>query len=181
MTLQLEDNIWCFKIVIAGEASVGKTTLVNQYIAGKFTSEYKATIGVDIFTKEVAIEKDNEEVTVKLLVWDIAGQALFRGFRKRFFTNAQSGLLVYDLTLPSSLTRLSSWMKDINDVIQNPIPVILIGNKMDLEELITVSSEDVTSFNEKYPNIVASYNTSALTGENVEKTFATIISHLIGN
>ncbi|MFX0124380.1 MAG: Rab family GTPase [Candidatus Hodarchaeota archaeon] len=179
MTIQIEDDVWCFKIIVAGEASVGKTTLINQYIAGKFTAEYKATIGVDIFTKEVTMDKGNKDHIVKLLVWDVAGQTLFRGFRKKFFTNSRAGFLVFDLTVPNSLDRLHSWIKDIHDAVSDPIPLFLIGNKLDLEKLITVSSEDVTSFLDQYPNIVTNFNTSALSGENVEKAFLSLISHLI--
>ncbi|MFX1516860.1 MAG: Rab family GTPase [Promethearchaeota archaeon] len=179
MTFSIEDDIWCFKIIIAGEASVGKTTLINQYIAGKFTSEYKATIGVDIFTKEVTTKKDGKDNIVKLLVWDVAGQTLFRNFRKRFFSNARGGFLVFDLTVPNSLDRLHSWISDIQDAVSEEIPLILIGNKLDLEEIITVSSEEVTSFLDHYPNIVTNFNTSALNGENVEIAFHSLIDSLI--
>ncbi len=179
MTIQIEDDVWCFKIIIAGEASVGKTTLINQYIAGKFSTEYKATIGVDIFTKEVTMTKDDKDHSVKLLVWDVAGQMLFRNFRKKFFTNSQGGFLVFDLTVPNSLDRLHSWIEDIYEAVSDPIPLFLIGNKLDLEELIAVSPEEVTSFLDQHPNIVTNFNTSALSGENVENAFLNLISRLI--
>ena len=179
MTVSVEDDIWCFKIVIAGEASVGKTTLINQYIAGRFTSEYKATIGVDIFTKEVTMKKNGKDHIVKLLVWDVAGQTLFRNFRKRFFSNSRAGFLVFDLTVPNSLDRLHSWIKDIHEAVSDPIPLFLIGNKLDLEDLIAVSPEEVTSFLDQHPNIVTNFNTSAFSGENVEKAFLSLISSLI--
>ena len=179
MTFEVEDDIWCFKIIIAGEASVGKTTLINQYIAGKFTSEYKATIGVDIFTKEVTMTKDNKEHIVKLLVWDVAGQTLFRNFRKRFFSNSRGGFLVFDLTVPNSLDRLHTWLEDIHDAVSDDIPLFLIGNKLDLEDLIAVSPVEVTTFLDQYPNIVSNFNTSALNGENVEAAFHSLINRLI--
>jgi small GTP-binding protein len=179
MTFQIENDIWCFKIILAGEASVGKTTLINQYIAGKFSSEYKATIGVDIFTKEVTLKKDNKDHLVKLLVWDIAGQTLFRNFRRRFFTNSRGGFLVFDLTVPNSLDRLHSWIEDIHEAVSDEIPLFLIGNKLDLEDLIAVSPDEVTSFLNQHPNIVTNFNISALNGENVEKAFLGLLSRLI--
>lgn len=179
MTFEIEDDIWCFKIIIAGEASVGKTTLINQYIAGKFTSEYKATIGVDIFTKEVTMKKDNKDHLIKLLVWDVAGQTLFRNFRKRFFANSRGAFLVFDLTVPNSLDRLHSWIDDINEAVNDEIPLFLIGNKKDLEELIAVSPEEVNSFLNQHPDIVTNFTTSALSGENVETAFLNLISRLI--
>ena len=179
MTFSIDDDTWCFKIVIAGEASVGKTTLINQYIAGKFTSEYKATIGVDIFTKEVTMKKNSKDHIVKLLVWDVAGQTLFRNFRKRFFSNARGGFLVFDLTVPRSLDSLHSWISDIHEAVSKDIPLFLIGNKLDLGELIAVSPEEVTSFLDQYPNILTNFNISALNGENVELAFHSLINSLI--
>ncbi|MFW9903432.1 MAG: Rab family GTPase [Candidatus Thorarchaeota archaeon] len=179
MTFQVEDDTWCFKVIIAGEASVGKTTLINQYIAGKFTSEYKATIGVDIFTKEVTMKKDGKDHIVKLLVWDVAGQTLFRNFRKKFFSNSRGGFLVFDLTVPNSLDRLHLWIEDIYAAASDDIPLFLIGNKLDLEELIAISTKEVTAFLDQYPNIVSNFNTSALNGENVEIAFHSLITHLI--
>ncbi len=178
MTIELENDVWCFKIIVAGEASVGKTTLVNRYIAGKFTSEYKATIGVDIFTREVTFQKKNDNFRVKLLVWDIAGQSLFRAFRKKFFENARSALLVFDLTAPNSLNQLNSWIKDIHEVTGD-VPLILIGNKSDLKELIEVKPEEISIFIDQHPNVVLNFNTSALTGKNVEAAFLGLISQII--
>ena len=178
MPIRIEDDVWVFKVIIVGEASVGKTTLVNRYIAGTYTSEYKATLGVDIFTKEITIKKENKDLFVRLLVWDIAGQSLFRAFRKKFFVNARSALLVFDLTIPNSLTQLHSWIDDINNVT-GKIPLILIGNKLDLKELIAVSPNDVDAFLDQHPKVVKNFNTSALTGENVEATFLSLISQLL--
>ncbi|MFX1286522.1 MAG: Rab family GTPase [Promethearchaeota archaeon] len=177
MSIELEDDVWCFKIVIAGEASVGKTTLVNRYIADKFTSEYKATIGVDIFTRDVILQKD-DNLHVRLLVWDIAGQSLFRGFRRKFFENARSALLVFDLTAPRTLNLLDIWIKDILEVAGD-VPLILIGNKSDLEELIEFEPEEISNFIDQHSNIVLNYNTSALSGENVEAAFLGLISQLM--
>lgn len=179
MAIHVVNGVWKVKVIMAGEASVGKTTLVNRYIAGTFSSEYKATIGVNIFSRDITIKKDNMSLRVKLTVWDVAGQTLFRDFSKKFFVNSRCGVLVFDLTMPSSLTNLHSWIHDIHEATGNSIPLILIGNKMDLNDLIAVTPEEVATFLEQHPSIVANFNTSAKTGQNVKTTFLNLISRLI--
>lgn len=179
MAIRIEDDVWQYKVIVAGEASVGKTTLVNRYISGAFTSEYKATIGANIFTRKIITKKDNKDLNVTLHLFDVAGQALFRDFRKRFFIDSRSGFLVFDLTTPSSLTRLHTWLDDIREVTGRTIPLILIGNKVDLEELITVTPEELATFLEQHPNIIANFNTSAKTGVNVENAFNELVSRML--
>jgi small GTP-binding protein len=164
-----------YKVVLAGDEMVGKTTLINRFITGSFKKEYKATIGVDIFTKRLSV-MDQE---VNLQIWDIAGQTTFRKFRERFFAGSKGALLVYDLTMPKTLDNLhSSWISDIQ-TITGEIPLVLIGNKVDLNDLIVVTPEETASFLELHPNIASHYNTSALTGENVERSFHELVSSIL--
>ncbi|MCK5614294.1 GTP-binding protein, partial [Candidatus Pacearchaeota archaeon] len=114
-----------YKIILAGDGAVGKTSLINRFVTGAFAGDYKATIGVAIASKSLVV-KDQE---VSLQIWDIAGQTLFREFRKKFYLRAQGALLVFDLTVPKSLDNLHlSWIKDIHQ-ITGEIPSVLIGNK----------------------------------------------------
>ncbi len=163
-----------FKIIIAGEGAVGKTTLINRFVTGSFTDDYKATIGVAIFSKYVELVDMND---VYLQIWDIAGQAMFRTFRSRFFASSRGALLVYDLTITQTLDSLHNWIADITQVTGN-IPMILIGNKSDLAQMIAISDDEVTNFLAQHPNITNHYFTSALTGENVEKAFANLAAKL---
>jgi Ras-related protein Rab-1A len=135
---------------------------------------YKATIGVDIFTKEIIFNTEN----VTLQIWDVAGQTSFRKFRQRFFSGSHGVLLVFDLTIPDSLNNIQlSWIKDIQE-IAGAIPLVLIGNKVDLTELLAVSSEKITKFLDHNNNILDYYNTSALTGENVERAFRRLMEFI---
>jgi small GTP-binding protein len=173
MTTEIDNDIWKFKIILAGAGAVGKTTLMNRFVRGSFASEYKATIGVDILTKEITYNDQNKNQLIKLQIWDIAGQELFRSFRKRFFSNARGVLLVFDLTVIQTLSELSSWVSDIYE-IAGKIPIVLIGNKVDLQELCVISSESIESFQTAH-NITSYYPTSALTGKNVDNAFHTLI------
>ncbi|UCG03730.1 MAG: GTP-binding protein [Candidatus Heimdallarchaeota archaeon] len=156
-----------YKIVLAGDIGVGKTSLINRFVTGIFTDDYKPTIGVNIYIKELFI--DNSEVNLQ--IWDVAGQTSFRQFRQRFFCGAQGAFIVFDLTVPKSLENLHvSWIEDIQNNA-GEIPLILIGNKVDLKESITVSRQDITDFLIQHSNVEDHFITSALTGENVENAF----------
>ena len=163
-----------FKIILAGDGAVGKTSLINRFVTGSFTGDYKATIGVAISSKQVIAEDDE----VNLQIWDIAGQTLFRQFRKKFYTKAKGALLVFDLTVPKSLDNLRAWIEDIQE-ITGEIPFVLIGNKADLTELRAVSPEEINEFFKGQSKIAAYFNTSALTGTNVENAFIGLVTQIV--
>ncbi|MFX0016797.1 MAG: Rab family GTPase [Promethearchaeota archaeon] len=161
-----------YKIILAGDEGVGKTSLVNRFVHGFLAGEYKATIGVDLYTKQVFV--GNSEVNLQ--IWDVAGQTSFRQFRQRFFSGARGAFLVFDLTVPKSLDNLhTSWIEDLQN-IAGDIPVILIGNKIDLRELVAVSHQDINYFLTHHSNVEEHFITSALTGENVENAFLKLTS-----
>jgi small GTP-binding protein len=161
-----EESQYKFKIILAGEGAVGKTTLINRFVHGQFKSDYKATIGVAITSKRLI--QDQQDISLQ--IWDIAGQTLFRSIRTKFFSNARGALLVYDITIQETLESLHGWIKDIESVTGR-IPFVLIGNKSDLSELRTVLPKQVDSFRE-FETISHHYDTSALTGDNVEAAFS---------
>jgi small GTP-binding protein len=163
-----------YKIVLAGDEGVGKTSLINRFVKGYFTGDYKATIGVNIYTKQLFV--DNHEANLQ--IWDVAGQTSFRQFRQRFFSGTRGAFLVFDLTLPESLDNLhTSWIEDLQN-IAGEIPLVLIGNKVDLRESVAVSHQKVKNFLIQHSNVGEHFITSALTGENVENAFHNLTSLL---
>ena len=171
----MSDDNFKYKVILAGEGAVGKTTLINRFVTGSFNTDYKATIGVAIFSKLLQF---NDNI-ISLQIWDLAGQQLFRKFRTRFFANAKGALLVFDLTVPSTLDRLDNWIEDIKEVTDK-IPFILIGNKVDLTELQSITQEDISNFLANHvDDITIHYLTSALTGENVEQAFLDLVTNMI--
>jgi small GTP-binding protein len=172
MSTSFENNYWKFKVILAGEAGVGKTTLVTRYISGGFSGEYRATIGCYVFTKK--FEEDN----IELQIWDIAGQILFRDYRKKFFVNSHGVFLVFDQTVPSSLEKLDFWISDIQEVSKGPLFFILIGNKKDLNELQAINPSEIETFLTKHDSIISYSSTSAKTGENVDSVFFDLFNKL---
>jgi len=152
-------------MLLLGDAAVGKTSLIKQYIKGSFAKDYKMTIGTDIFTKDVI----TDEHTITLSIWDIAGQDRFKFFRQSFYRGASGAMVVFDLTrYPTFNPNVVNWLKELWN-FTGRIPVVLIGNKVDLEDLRNVKQADVQEFADKIP--CKYIETSAKTGTQVNEAF----------
>jgi small GTP-binding protein len=153
------------KVVIAGDGNVGKTSLVRRYCEGKFEASRVATIGVDFQTKVVELPGGS----VKLSIWDMAGQDRFRVVRGGFYRGSLATALVYDVTDPLSIANLEKWYQEIFGITPGQ-RFIVVGNKIDLERV--EQTEAALTFAEKIaaPNL----ETSALTGEGVADMFTTL-------
>ncbi len=168
-------NYFKFKVVLAGAAAVGKTSLLHRFIHGKFAGDYMATIGVDFLTKDLEIE-DNQ---VKLTIWDLAGQKSFKFMRKSFYTGAKGVLLIFDLTSKESFGEIGTWYNEMIEIIRKPIPFLLIGNKVDLIEEKGREVEIKTAENYAKLNNSTYIETSAKTGEAVEDAFLELTKKMI--
>jgi len=158
-----------YKLVTLGEAAVGKTSLVNKYVTGKFDRDYRRTLGIDISTYDAKI--DNQ--LFKLLIWDLAGQDIFRDLRTRYCQGASGGILVFDLTRPQTLETIPRWVEAFREAVgPNPL-LILLGNKADLEKNRKVTSEQGTKI-AKQLGLFQYNETSAKTGHHVTVAFNTL-------
>jgi small GTP-binding protein len=133
------------KICAAGSFQVGKTSLIRRYAEDKFSVNYIPTIGVDVTVKRVTI--DNQEV--KMLLWDTAGQEVFGRIRPMYFEGAFGCIIVYDITRRESFADLDRWIAEFRSVCKNA-PIAIIGNKIDLEDVRDVSTEEGKKFAESY-------------------------------
>ncbi len=168
---------WAIKLTVLGDQAVGKTSLIDKYITNSFNQNYQPTLGVNIVTKDIRIQEDNSEI--RLLLWDIAGQDKYELTRQMFFQGCAGTLLVYDMTRYSTFQRIASkWLEDFKNYGRLDGVYLLIGNKSDLKDSIKVSSEEGKLFSKKI-EAVEFIETSAKYGENVEKAFKTIVSHVL--
>ncbi|GMH69755.1 hypothetical protein TL16_g05233 [Triparma laevis f. inornata] len=103
------------KIIILGDSGVGKTSLMNQYVSKRFTSQYKATIGADFLTKEIMVD----DKLVTLQIWDTAGQERFQSLGVAFYRGADACMLTYDITNPKSFDSLDSWRQEFLVQVRN--------------------------------------------------------------
>ena len=131
----------CLKVIMVGDSGVGKTSLLDRFIRGEYSEQYKATIGSDFLTKEMKIG----EKTITLQLWDTAGQERFRGLGSAFYRGADGCIIVYDVASRKSFDNIPIWREEflnhgqVEDIAHFPISVI--GNKIDLGERCATSEE----------------------------------------
>ena len=146
-----------------------------------FQSSYLATIGADFAFKEF----NYEDKIVKVQIWDLAGQQHYSKIRKNYYFGSHAVVLVYDVTRIDSYQSLDKWLSEIKKNIDRPVPIVLIGNKIDLRDEIKdhLTEEDGFKARDNLQNDnnakVSYIETSAKTGENVEEAFKTIINELM--
>ena len=164
------------KIVLCGEGLVGKSTIRERYLGIAFRPAYLQTIGADYATKNQEYEPGQ---TIRLQIWDLAGQQKFSNIREAFYKGTDGAVLVYDVTNPSSAEKIVDWIKEIKKIVNNNIPMVLVGNKIDLrsetETLSTNEGQKLAEELSKTNNMdIRFIEASAKTGENIEIFFQTI-------
>ncbi len=152
-----------FKVTLFGPGGVGKTSLLLRYIKDYFREGLKKTIGSTFLIKDVDIDGKS----VRLLLWDIGGQPQFHKLRTIYFKGSNGALGVFDLSSSQTLLKIPGWISSIKKTVKKTIPMLLLGNKVDLErEVEREESEDLAK------RLGCEYlETSAKTGLNVEKAF----------
>jgi len=160
-----------FKLCIFGDGGVGKTTMTERYVTGLFKEDTRMTIGSDFHIKTVDINGKQ----VLLQIWDFAGEKQFRFLLPTYVRGASGGIFMYDLTRFSSLKNLDEWLEALLKGIdqEDPLPIILVGGKKDLEFKRAVS-HGMAEMKMHEHNIEYNIECSAKTGENVEEVFYTI-------
>lgn len=162
-----------FKILITGDGGVGKTSLLRRYVDGTFDESTIMTVGVEFFIKELIFDG----IHCSLQLWDLGGQKRFRYLLENYVMGARGALLLLDLTKLPKIGDILEWVNiarlhDIN------LPIILVGNKYDLEDFIAVDDESALHLKNAF-NMVDYIKTSAKTGYNVEEPFELIAKKLI--
>lgn len=166
------------KIILVGEARVGKTSLRRNYLGYNFETNYLPTIGADFSTKRI----EAGSLNITALIWDLAGQEFFDSLMQNYYQAARGVLLVYDVTNKETTTKLATRMQEIIDVNKkySPLFFMIIGNKIDLEHRMVVSNtmhetlvkELQTEFQEHH---IFGCRTSALTGKQVSQAFTNLL------
>ena len=161
-----------YKVLLLGDAAVGKTSLIKRLITGKFLdktdSNYIATIGIDYKRKTIRIE---ENKFVKLQIWDTAGQERFRGLAKNYYRGADAVVLVYDVTQARTFVDVPSWLEELEtfSIDERKILQVIVANKVDLASERQVSTLCGQALADKFK--LDYIETSARSGFNVDLVF----------
>ncbi|KAI9296251.1 ras-domain-containing protein [Neoconidiobolus thromboides FSU 785] len=163
-----------FKLVLLGEQSVGKTSLITRFMYDTFDSTYQATIGIDFLSKTMYLE----DRTVRLQLWDTAGQERFRSLIPSYIRDSSVAVVVYDITNRASFNNTAKWIDDVRSERGNNVIIVLVGNKTDLRDKGEVTAEEGEAKAKEYN--VMFMETSAKVGHNVKALFRKIAQALPG-
>jgi len=163
---------YLFKYIVIGESNVGKSCLLLQFIDKRYKAQHDPTIGVEFGTKNLSIQN----TTIKLQVWDTAGQESFRSITRAYYRGSIVALLVYDITKRDTFENLGKWIDDAKTFSNEQTIIVLIGNKCDLAEQREIPTEEGQKFAKD--NGMLFMETSARTGFNVENAFRTAAENI---
>ncbi len=172
-----EKGCYTFKFIIVGDHEVGKTSLIRQYVEKKYLIDYRATIGLNVLAHSFEFQGS----ILSLTLWDVGAQVFFKRFRKIYYSGAEAAFIVYDLTNRSTFENIKIWYQELTELIEDrEIPLILVGNKLDLKEQRVVTREEGLELaNTLSPEGVSYIETSAKNGENVADAFKLIAYHYL--
>ena len=161
------------QLLIIGDATVGKTSILTRFTDDKFSTNYLNTVGLDFFSKDEVF--NNKKVRIK--IWDTAGQERYRALTQGFFKSAHGIIITYDVSNVDTFENLKYWIQSIHTNLgeNDSIKIIIIGNKIDLER--EVSLEDAQKYAED--NGYKYFETSAKTGKGVIESIRFLVQEII--
>lgn len=172
------------KLVLLGEAAVGKTSVVHRFVQDDFQENREPTIGAAFLTQRCRLE----DRLVKFEIWDTAGQERFHSLAPMYYRNAQASAVVYDVTKASSFEKAKLWVKELQRQASPQIVIALVGNKIDLitedgdessEAPVEREVERADAQQYAQENGLLFFETSAKTGENVAQVFHAVASAIL--
>lgn len=164
------------KLVLLGDAAVGKSSLVLRFVHDDFQENKESTIGAAFLTQKCEID----ESCIKFEIWDTAGQERFHSLAPMYYRNAQVAIIVYDVTELASMERAKKWIKELRRQVDDNVLIVLAGNKCDLEKNehkidFAVGMEFAAE------NGLMFFETSAKCNINVQEMFTAIAKKLISD
>ena len=179
------------KVILLGDAGVGKTSLLARYVDGIFRSEYISTIGANFLIKEVDLNNiinkiDTPEIreslrdkNFKLYFWDIGGQKDKLFVNEYYFIQAVGAILVFNVDNRETFNNLDFWISKLKKLSGPDVPFIIVGNKIDLQEKRVVQSKEIEEKANKLG--IPFFETSAKLNESVDAAFESVSIQILNN
>ena len=160
------------KIIIIGDAAVGKSNILTRFTRNEFSENTKSTVGVELGVKFIKVKG----VNTKIQIWDTAGQERYRSITSSYYKGSHGCFIVYDITNETSFENVERWYEYVQREAGKNISIILVGNKCDLENERKISKE---KGQEKAKNLkCAFFETSALSGVNISQIFEELTNNI---
>ena len=163
-----------YKILILGDTQVGKSCFLTRYADNSFQDEYLSTIGMDYKIKNYQAEDGS---TIKLYIWDTAGQDRFRSITRNYYKGADGIILIYDITKKDTFENVRNWINNIKDEAPDRVVLILVGNKVDDERNRVVPKSEGEEIAKEFN--LPFFECSAKSDINVTPVFDTLIKRII--
>ena len=149
MTDDGEDYDMIFKVVLIGDSGVGKSNLLSRYLKNEFSYDTKTTVGVEFGAKKIEID----DMKIKAQIWDTAGQERYKSITNAYYKGAKGALLCYDITNKKSFESIDKWVPELKSSGDKDVTIVLVGNKIDLEQERVISTEEGTKKAQQHSNI----------------------------
>ncbi|KAJ1568900.1 Ras- protein Rab-5C [Nowakowskiella sp. JEL0078] len=160
------------KLVLLGEAAVGKSSLVLRFVNNEFQENKEPTIGAAFLTQKCKLE----DKIIKFEIWDTAGQERFHSLAPMYYRNAPAAIVAYDITKLATLEKAKSWVKELQRQANPNIVIALVGNKTDLEAQRQISTEEAQAYATEAGLLFK--EASAKSGDNVMEVFTEIAKNI---
>ena len=170
--MEEEEYDFMLKIIIVGESQVGKTNIMSKYLKNNFDENSRPTAGVEFGAKIFKIEG----LRIKAQIWDTAGLERYKAITQAYYRGAKGAFVVYDITKKQTLDKVGELINNVKKSAHKNVSIILIGNKTDLEDKREIMKEQGEEKAKKYN--VSFLETSALTGENLDKAFEMLMNEI---
>ena len=164
-----EEDVQHYKIIFLGDQYVGKSSILNRFYQDRFEPDYQATIGLDFHSKNVEIKG----TTIRLLLYDTAGQEKFKSLIPMYIRDANIIIVVYDISNKDSFIHTDHWVNETKDLKREDAIFVLVGNKIDLEDKRAVSKNEAQNFANSKGFLFGEVSTK--TGNGMEELFNSII------
>lgn len=168
----LSDYDYSSKILVIGDAGIGKSALITRYIDDNYNDNYYNTIGVDFRIKIC----DIHDKKIKINIWDTAGQEKFKSLITSYYRNSDIIIMVFDLSNQMSFRHIDYWYSEIEYFCKD-MKVYLVGTKSDIgKNNYIVDDESINNICNKYN--MTYYETSAKKNKNINELFDDIVENI---
>ncbi|CAL5970156.1 Rab32 [Hexamita inflata] len=175
---------YLFKVLVVGCCAAGKTCCIRKAVSNQFTTEYKTTIGVDFAAKTIKLRIKDKDVNVCIQFWDIAGQEYYSQLSRAYYKGAYGCFIVSDLTSDSLCQDIKTWKDEVKSKVMlpssdEPVPTILLCNKIDLPKAKDVWERDETRQQIDSLQMDEVIATSAVTGQGLDEAMTLMAKKII--